>query len=80
MPDHGHHEKLQNLVPQFRQAMESRLQKPHKVIPTLFKEHNHGPTVIDNRNPAIKVLLKRTAITRCVVDGRTGVNVISKAT
>ena len=72
--------KLLNLVPQFWQAMESRLQKPHKVIPTLFTEHNHGPTVIDNRNPAIKVLLKRTAITRCVVDGRTGVNVISKAT
>mgnify|MGYP007046867641 CR=1 FL=1 len=28
--------KLLNLVQQFRQVMESRLQTPHKVIPTLF--------------------------------------------
>ena len=40
--------KLLNLVPQFRQAMESRLQTPHKVIPTLFTEPNYGPMVIDH--------------------------------
>ena len=55
--------KLLNLVTLFRQAMESRLQKPHKVIPTLFIEHNHGPTVIDHQNPAIKVLVQGTEIT-----------------
>ena len=49
--------KLFNLVPRFQQAMESRLQAPHKVMPTLFKEPNHGPTVIDHKNPAIKVLV-----------------------
>ena len=71
--------KLLNLVTLFRQAMESRLQKPHKVIPTLFIEHNHGPTVVDHQNPAIKVLVQGTEITGCVVDGGSGVNVISKA-
>ena len=40
--------KLLNLVPQFRKAIESRLQKPLKVIPTLFMEHNHEPMVIDH--------------------------------
>ena len=40
--------KLLNLVPRFRQAMESRLQTPHKVIPTLFTEPNYGPMVIDH--------------------------------
>ena len=74
LPDHALHEQ----TPEFGAAIPAS--HGIKVIMTLFTEHNHGPTVIDNRNPAIKVLLKRTAITRCVVDGRTGVNVISKAT
>ena len=72
--------KLLNLVPWFRQAMESRLQTPHKVIPTHFTEPTDGPTVIDHQNPAIKVLVQDTLITVCVVDGGSGVNVISKAT
>ena len=72
--------KLLNLVPQLRQAMESRLQNPHKVIPTLFTEHNHEPTVIDHQNPAIKVLVQGTEITGCVVDDDSGMNVISKTT
>ena len=72
--------KLLNLVPRFWQAMESRLQMPHKVIPSLFTEPNHGPMVIDHQNPAIKVLVQGTKITGCVVDGSSDVNVISKAT
>ena len=58
--------KILNLVPQFRQAMESRLQKPHKVIPTLVMEHNHEPTVIDYQNPAIKVQVQGTEIMGCM--------------
>ena len=61
--------KLLNLVPRFRQAMEARLQTPHKTIPTLFMEPNPGPTVIDHQNPAIKVLVHDTEIKGCVVDG-----------
>ena len=38
---------LLNLVSRFWQAMESKLQIPHKVIPSLFEEPNHRPTVID---------------------------------
>ena len=51
---------LLNLVPHFRQARESRLQKPHMVIPTLLTEHNHRPMVIDHQNPAINVLVQGT--------------------
>ena len=72
--------KLLNLVPRFRQVMESRLQMPHKVILTLSTEPNHRPTVIDHQNPAIKVLVQGTEITGCVVDAGFDVNVISKAT
>ena len=72
--------KLLNLVPRFRQAMEARLQTPHKTIPAHFTKPNLGPTFIEHRNPAIKVLVHDTEIQGCVVDGGSGVNVISKAT
>ena len=72
--------KLLNLVPRFRQAMEARLQAPHKTIPTLFTETNLGPTIIDHRSPVIKVLVHGTEIQGCAIDGGSGVNVISKAT
>ena len=72
--------KLLSLVSQFRKAMESSLQIPHKVIPSYFTEPTHGPTIIDYYNPAIKVLVQGTEITGCVVVGGSGVNVISKAT
>ena len=72
--------KLLNLVPRFQQAMEARLQTPHKTIPALFTETNLGPTIIDHRSPAINVLVQGTEIQGCVVDGRSGVNVITKAT
>ena len=68
--------KLLNLVPRFRQAMEARLQAPHKTIPALFTETNLGPTIIDHRSPAIKALVHGTEIQGCVVDGGSGVNVI----
>ena len=54
-------------------------QMPHKVIPTHFTEPNHKPTIIDHQNPVIKVLVQGTEITGCVVDGGSGMNVITKA-
>ena len=72
--------KLLNLVPQFWQAMESRMQTPHKTIPALFTETNLRLTIIDHRSSVIKVLVHGIEIQGCVVDGRSGVNVISKAT
>ena len=59
--------KLLNLVPRFRQAMEARLQTPHKTIPALFMEPHLGLTIVDHQNPAIKVLVHGTEIHGCVV-------------
>ena len=64
--------KLLNLVPQFWQAMEARLQAPHKTILTLLTETNLRPTIIDNQSPVIKVLVHGTEIQGCVIDGRSG--------
>ena len=72
--------KLLNLVPGFWQVMEARLQTPQKTILDLFTEPNLGPTIIDHRSSAIKVLVHGTEIQGCVVDCGLGVSVISKAT
>ena len=72
--------KFLNLVPRFRQAMDSLLQTPHKAILDHFTEPTNGPTVIVHQNPTIEVLMQGTKITGCVVDDGSGVNVISKAT
>ena len=72
--------KFLNLVPRFRQAMDSLLQTPHKAILDHFTEPTNGPTVIVHQNPTIEVLMQGTKITGCVVDDGSGVNVLSKAT
>ena len=72
--------KLLDLVPRFRQAMETRVQAPRQTIPSLLTDTSSGPTIVDHRSPAIKVLIHGTEIQGCVVDGGSGVNVISKAT
>ena len=45
-----------------------------------FAESTIGPTVVDHHNPFIKVILQGEEILECIIDGRSGVNVISKAT
>ena len=73
--------KMLNLVPRFRQAMETRMRNIDRVmIPTKFAESITGLAMVDHHNPAIKVILQGEEITGCIVDGGSGVNVISKAT
>ena len=72
--------KLLNLVPQFRHAIESRLQIPQATIPAHFTGPSSGLTIIDHLNPVIKALVQGIEITGCIVDVGFGVNVISKDT
>ena len=50
-----------------------------------FTRHNRirsstGPIVVDHHNPAIKLVLKSQEIPGCIIDGGSGVNVISTST
>ena len=45
-----------------------------------FTEPNAGLAVVDHHNPAIKMVCQGQEITGCIVDGGSGVNVISKTT
>ena len=49
-------------------------------IPTNFTESTTGPTMVDHHNPAIKVVLHGQEVIGCIIDGGSGVNVISKTT
>ena len=49
-------------------------------ILTNIAESSARPMVIDHHNPAIKVVLQGEEISGCIIDGGSGVNVISKAT
>ena len=49
-------------------------------IPANFAESTRGSVVVDHYNPTIKVILKGEEISGCIVDGKFGVNFISKTT
>ena len=74
-------EKLLQLVTRFRQAVEDRIVgRPGVGIFANFTDTNNGQMVVDHHNPAIKLVLHGQAITGCVIDGGSGVNVISAKT
>ena len=68
-------EKLLQLVPRFRHKIEDRVTGPG--VATNFTEPSDGPTVVDHRNPAIKLVLQGQEVPGCIIDGGSGVNVIS---
>ena len=61
--------------------MENQIQGTEGLeISANYTESSSGPMVVDHHNPAIKVVLQGQEITRCIVDGGSRVNVISKST
>ena len=74
-------EKLLQLVPRFRCAIEDRITgRPDISVATNFTETSNGPTVVDDNNPAIKLVLQGQEVAGCIIDGGSGVNVISAKT
>ena len=58
--------------------MEARVLKDYPPTVTAnFIEYAKGPMVVDHHNPAIKIIVKAEEISRCIIDGGSGVNVIS---
>ena len=73
-------DKLLNLVPRFRQTIETRMWGMDRVeILTNFTKSSTGPTMIDHHNPAIMVVLQGLEVTSYIIDEGSG-NVINKAT
>ena len=45
-----------------------------------YTESSIDSTMVDHHNPAIKLVLYRQEVTGCIIDGGSGVNVISANT
>ena len=71
-------EKLLQLVPRVRRTIEDRItRRSSRGVSTNFTGSSDGPTVVDHSNPAIKVILQGQEVVRCIIDGGSGINVIS---
>ena len=74
-------DKLLRLIPRFRQVVENQMQSTAGLeISASFAEANTSPAVVDHHNPVIKIILRGQDISGCIVDGGSGVNVISTTT
>ena len=73
--------RLLQLVPRITADLQATIIKPKPTpAPTVFSNPEEGPTVVDTSSPAITVIVKGKEITGTIIDGGSGVNVISRRT
>ena len=74
-------EKLLQIVPWLRQAVEERIMGRLAIsVSANFTETRDSPKVVDHHNRAIKLVLHGQEVAGCIIDGGSGVNVISAKT
>ena len=73
--------KLLQLMPRFKDTLASLTTgtKPTS-LPVNLAEPGTGPPLMDSQNPVVKFVIKGRDIHGCIIDGGSGVNVISEAT
>ena len=73
--------RMLQLVPQFTEGLKSVVTSQNlEPAQAFFSNLEEGLTVVDTSNPTITVIVKGKEITRTIIDGGSGVNVISKGT
>ena len=74
------HQLLQ-LLPRFKETIQSRIAG---LEPTTSSVHltapEPRPPLMDSQNPTVKIVIKGHKVHGCIIDGGSGVNVISEAT
>mgnify|MGYP000335418363 CR=1 FL=1 len=73
--------KLLQLLPRFKDTLAS-LTSDTKSTSLLVNlaEPGTGPPLMDSQNPVVKIIIKGCDLHGCIIDGGSGVNVISEAT
>ena len=73
--------RLLQLVPRFTETLKLALSPLNLAMtPTFFTNLGEGPTVVDTNSPAITAIIKGRELPGTIVDGGSGVNVISLQT
>jgi hypothetical protein len=73
--------RLLQLVPRFTADLQASVSKPKPTpAPAFFSNPEEGPAVVDTSSPAITAIVKGKEIAGTIVDGGSGVNVISRQT
>ena len=73
--------KLLPLMPRFRDTLAALQANTHSAAPPVhLTEPGTGPPLMDSQNPAVKIIIKGQDLHGCIIDGGSGVNVISEAT
>ena len=72
---------LLHLMPRFRDTLASLTSDTNSTsLPINLAELGTGPPLMDSQNPAVKIIIKGCDLHGCIIDGGSGVNVISEAT
>ena len=70
---------LLQLAPRFSEGLKSALTSQSlELAPTFFSNPEEGPEIVDISRLAITVIIKGREITGTIVDGASGVNVMSQ--
>ena len=73
--------KLLPLMPHFRDTLATLTANAKSVTPLVnLTEPGTGPPLMDSQNPTVKIMIKGRDLQGCIIDGGSGVNVISEAT
>ena len=73
--------RLLQLVPRFTDGLKSAWAPPNPMpAPAFFSNPEEGPTMVDTSSPAITTIIKGREVPGTIVDGGSGVNVISLRT
>ena len=68
-------------MPRFRDTLATLKANTKSVAPPVnLTEPGTGPPLMDSQNPTVKIMIKGRDLQGCIIDGGSGVNVISEAT
>ena len=74
-------DRLLQLVPRFTKELKSALSEQNPALaPTFFTNPGEEPVVVDTNNSAVIVIIKGNEVPSMIIDGGSGVNVISRRT
>ena len=73
--------KLLPLMPRFRDTLATLTSNTKSAAPSVnLTEPGTVPPLMYSQNPAVKIIIKGRNLHGCIIDGGSGVNVISEAT